>query len=96
MGWPSKDPDDYMQPSRWDVQPPRWVARMRGLPVPDPTPFWMSSCASMGGLIAGGVVGEALGRDPFPVALATSVLAQTAVDVGWRVKHRRREDEPSS
>ena len=95
MRWPSKDPDDYMQPSRWDVQPPRWVARMRGLPVPDPTPFWINLCAGFGGLIAGGVLGEALGRDAMWSALLGTYVAQGVVQLGWRIKHRR-SGEPTA
>jgi len=89
MRWPSKDPDDYMQPSRWETDPPRWLARRRGLPVPDPTPYWMNLCATFGGFIAGGVFGEALGGDAMMCAWLGTFLAQGAVQLGWRIKHRR-------
>lgn len=96
MPWPSKDPNDYMQPSRWDTQPPRWLARMRGLPVPEPTSFWMNLCASFGGFIAGGVLGEALGKDAMACAWLGTVLAQGAVQLGWHMKHRRRRSGPAN
>ena len=96
MAWPSKNPDDYVQPSRWDTEPPRWVARMRGLPTPDPTPFWMNLCATLGGFIAGGVLGETLGKDALTSAALGTFLAQSAVQLGWRMKHRHRRGEPAS
>lgn len=95
MRWPSKDPDDYMQPARWDVQPPHWVARRRGLPIPDPTPFWMNLYAMLGGLVAGGVLGEALYRDAIAGAWLGTLLAQSAVQLGWRLKHRRGDAPPA-
>jgi hypothetical protein len=95
MPWPSKNPDDYMQPSRWDVHPPRWVAKMRGLPAPDPTPFWMNLCGMFVGLIAGGVLGEALGKEAMTCALLGMFVAQSVVQLGWRLKHRRRKVESS-
>lgn len=96
MRWPSKDPDDYTQPSRWDAQPPRWLARMRCLPVPDPTSFWMNLCATFGGFIAGGVLGEAFGKDAMTWAWLGTVLAQGTVQLGWRLKHRRRDSRAAS
>lgn len=89
MPWPSKNPDDYVQPSRWDSHPPRWLARMRGLPVPDPTPFWMNLCGTFGGFIAGGLLGEALGKDAMTCAWLGTVLVQGSVQLGWRLKHHR-------
>ncbi|HEV7772837.1 MAG TPA: hypothetical protein VGO48_06065 [Conexibacter sp.] len=96
MRWPSKDPNDYAKPGRWETDPPRWLAKRRGLPVPDPTPFWMNLCATFGGLIGGGMLGEALGEDATAWALLGTVLAQSAVAVGWRMTHRRRKGEPAS
>ena len=86
--WPSKDPDDYMQPGRWETDPPRWVARLRGQPTPDPTPFWINLCASFGGFVAGGVIGEAVGSVALTGAGLGTILAQLAVAAGWRLKHR--------
>jgi hypothetical protein len=94
--WPSKDPDDYSQPGRWETEPPRWVARRRGLPVPDPTSYWMNLCATFGGFIAGGVLGEALDKDATTCALLGSFLAQSAVQLGWRLTHRRRGKTPTA
>lgn len=88
MRWPSKDPDDYTQRGRWDTDPPRWLARLRGIEGPEPAPYLLSVGAGVSGFIVGGVAGEALAGTPLLPALLLGLAARAAAEAGWRVRRR--------
>ena len=93
MPWPSKDPEDYMAPARWDDDPPGWLARLRGKPHPDPVPLPLMIAVLVVGLAIGAAI--ELFRNPhddlwLPVFWCGLIACWGLDFVWWLTRKRRR------
>jgi hypothetical protein len=96
MRWPpSKDPEDYRTPGRWENrQPPQWISR---LPRPLAwlfrrwgAPYHYSLLAGFAGLVVGAAVGGLLSWDAGVSALVGAFIAQAGIEVWWWRRERRQ------